>query len=244
MRANSHWRGAVLTAIVLLVPGSSAATPIAYGYSGIIDSAELSADAFGLPGDVVFAGASFTGTFLYDTDTPAGDPGTTQNFYLHGAGDIRDWTIRFSSNVALNLPADGTLRVRIANGIVSGQQEKDVFSLSSGSIPDVSGLVIREAILTLEDTDASVFSSSALPSALSISDFELAQISLLAMKSVTGGPSPRPSFDSDTIKGSITSLHPIPEPGTAGLLLLGLIALSWLQYAPTLVWGASPHPPG
>lgn len=182
--------------LTLAAPAARAVT-ITVSFAGTIDEvgSEI-ASAF-------TAGDAFTGTLQIDASTAdsSADPGI-------GAypGAVDDLAFTFGTYLATTTFG----QVNVTNGSF----DAFVGTTFNASGDPVAGLQLVEATLNLVDLDGSVFSSDAIPTSLSLSDFGFARAFLWFEGGLT----------SRRVAGNVTSLtFTVPEPGA--LTLLAVAAL-------------------
>lgn len=201
----------IACALALAAASAAQAAPVTFQFTGVLDSSDVSSYA---------AGTTVSGQFTYDTDTaPAMDAqslgdGFSLITYLSIAPDsmllnigedaytftnlnvaIVDSTGGAEGGEALSLLGDGAS----VNGVAGSMAGLSLAFVSMGTNPDV---------LTL-----------ALPSSLNLADFDAPVISPVGtLFTDMSNNGPTASF---TVT-SLTQATPVPEPGSAWTMLLGL----------------------
>jgi hypothetical protein len=210
------------------LPGPAAATTVGFLFSGQIATVDDSADLFAgffAPGD------SFQGVLVYDTATPddrPGDPGW--GLYEHPAPSAPSGlTLTIHGQEVASDPS-GVFSVQVFD-LVADDELRAAGPLASTAAP------VDGAGLWLLDGTGAAFDSDALPTALELADFEPPGGGILSFAAVVF------SRGGSEAVGTLTSLTPIPEPGTAALLGAGFAVLAAARRArgPSATTG-SPSP--
>ena len=194
--------------VVIANAGPSTATPIIVGYSGVIDTVD---DPFGLiPG--VVPGTTFSGTYTLDPDLfTVAIPGSSPGIFLHGFGPG-----------SVEVDIGGNLFSRVVGFVMIG----DAIPAPSGGVEDLWAipiflpaptpeftLIYRDSTLTRITDPTSFFVNT------SLDGWDLSEMLLRV-------DDPTAPFGTRTLtRGTITEVFVIPEPSTALLVGLGLIAL-------------------
>jgi hypothetical protein len=173
-------------------------------FSGTVGKVDTSK----IPGTKV--GDSFSGTLVYDSDTPLTTPGT--NLARYTASEP------LPAKMGITLTVGGTtygaeLDHVMQLTVVNDQMGTSADAFTAFAFVNVGG-VATSATFGLEDKPGTVFSSTALPTSLDLSKFTLGTFIL--------GPT-----DSPILAGTI-NLQSVPEPGSAVLLGIGALAGGFL----------------
>jgi hypothetical protein len=214
--------------IVSLIAFSDVAThaaSIRFGYGGVITSADHSTG--------VLPGMRFSGTFTYDSAAkPSGElriEGSNQ--YIYGRSENFPGSVADGSGLALQaggqtvLANPGGVQVAVTEIENPGQYGyRDAGGNPAGpsttvtiSNENIDGGPLRVS-LSLSNPTRSVFGSLAPPTALSLTDFSQAQLSVTELTN----PGSKSLYT-----GTIDSLQEIPAPEPALTTLLCLAALGW-----------------
>jgi hypothetical protein len=163
-------------------------------------------------------GTAFTGSFTYDLATPP-------DLAIDGAARYRALT-RFSFDLqGYSISFSGGARIDVVDGtIVGGSDRLQIEPISPLLGQSINGFRPDSAGLLLEDASASTFDGAALPSSLSLDDFDAALISVSFV--LDQGPISIGLLAT----GTLTALTPEPngavEPATLTLCLLGFLGLA------------------
>jgi hypothetical protein len=202
-------RALVAMAVILCYNAPAHSTLITHSLAGTISSE---------PGPLAppfSLGGAFSGSFSYDSATPADF--TSDGFAIYPA------LTRFSFEIdGYSVSFTGRASIMVENGI----QGMDAFRINS--IGPLSGVAINgfrpdAAAMALEDATASAFDSTALPANLSRDDFTSAVLALLFLRE---SPFLTIGF---IAQGNLTTLERAPdsvaEPATLALVGLSLLSL-------------------
>ena len=195
--------------VVIANAGPSTAIPIIVGYSGVIFVVD---DPFGLiPG--VVPGTTFSGTYTLDPDLfTVAFPSFPAGIFLHGFGPG-----------SVEVDIGGNLFSRVVGFVMIG----DAIPAPSGGVEDLweipiflpaptpeFTLIYRDSTLTRITDPTSFFVNT------SLDGWDNAEMTLLV-----DDPFLPPGSGSTVVRGTITEVFVIPEPSTALLVGLGLVAL-------------------
>jgi hypothetical protein len=206
--------GLLLAVVVISAPVAANAAPITFSFTGEVSQDPLldPDDPFG--GSIAF-GTLFSGSYMFESTTPDGDPSANGGSYTSAGGTL---SVTIGGNAFI---ASDLLNIGMGNNF-SGSDFYTVFAQNT------SGADPFDLSLTLQDLQGLVFGGALLPTdAPSFSAFELAT---LFFTGIIGG-------NQVQIDGQLTSLTctagcvpgggtgtpvPVPEPATLALLSAGL----------------------
>lgn len=146
---------------------------------------------------------SITAFYRFDETTP--DTSGGSNFGIYPA--IDNYEVQFSGGYTASATA-GEINVSLP---ATGGHRYRVVATANVSGPDVSGLALTGIFLTLEDSSRTAFSSPALPTDLDLDDFDTRRLALI--------------FGEQAVEVEVTGLAIVPEPVTASLIALGVVAI-------------------
>lgn len=205
-----------LSLIILLLPAIVEASPITFGFTGVVSQDPLldPDDPFG--GSIAF-GTLFSGSYVFESTTPDGDPSASGGSYTSAGGTL-SLTIGGNSFIASDL-----LNIGVGNNF-SGSDFYTVFARNT------SGADPFDLSLTLQDLQGSVFGGALLPTdAPSFAAFELAT---LFFTGTVGGNQVQIDGQlrsltciAGCVPGGGTGTPVVPEPATFALLSAGLAAI-------------------
>ena len=210
---------AIVVASLLASSRPSNASIVIFDFSGTITQVSENNTGDLLSSIDTDGNSTFFGTFSYDTDDPAASgPIILSASIVDGAGII----FSVADDLLDNTPDTGFGRVRNDDFT-----DKDSLFLERLFRPDpFSSLLDKESVF-FEDDEGTVFNSTALPSELTLADFELAIYSTQSRKQ---------DGSNFFIQGTITSLTKqspavVPEPSSfltfAGLTFCFGVARWW-----------------
>lgn len=202
---------AVGTLLAFFGSSPAQAALVSYNFAGAITTASDPLVNFG-----IVVGNPLAGSFTYDTSLGVVSSGPGNVVYEQSAPLTFSVTVNGVQYSAANSSAP--LRVQVTDNS-GGLNDQFVFhTVFAGSLvhPLSGSYPFSNMALSLHDSSATVFSSTAIPSSLDLNDFDIAGFSL-NLSQALGEP------ESETLfLGSITSLTPVPEPGSLVLLLTAL----------------------
>lgn len=211
MRATAFLLGLAVLAATVSWPGAPAhATPFVVSFTGTITSVDGNLTAF-------FTGSeAVSGSYAFDsgaTDTIGGDPDAGQ--YLGTNGSL---------HVGARTWSDSVPTVIVENDLAIFGDEYTVIG-DSLSGPALGAFSASTWELTLQDSTATVFADDSLPTALSLTSFDTAQVRLRFSDGVS-------VFAADVVTdiGSLTVS--VPEPAAAALLAAALAAAAGRRRRP------------
>lgn len=169
--------------------------------------------------------SAFSFRFLYDTAAAESVISPTESMYTNA---VSDFVVTTDIEATLFSPTSdlfdfGTANIQVLNDdTFLGGPEVDlvIFYSERDDINNVPNLGVG---VTLLGENLDVFTSTSLPVALELSDFQLARFSLVATVGSVTGPFQRGDITSLTLKPLVPAS--VPEPASLGLVGLGLIAL-------------------
>jgi len=204
-----------LAVLGLLWAGSAPATPITFYFSGQITGERTQNSVF--TGNV---GDSFSGSFSYDTTAASTLPPSQFGFYPLISFNVDGHSLNFSNGVDLpDIP--GVLVEDGGDPVIPDWIEiRGFYPAATASDPNDNGSVD----IRLTDFTGVVFTSSSLPTSLSLDAFTHADV-LGPFFGVEGAV---PSYDT----GIVTELVLIPEPAPLALLSLSLLSACLLAPRP------------
>jgi PEP-CTERM motif len=202
----------LLSLTILLLPAIVDASPITFAFNGAVSQDPLldPNDPFG--GSIAF-GTLFSGSYVFESTTPDGDPSANGGSYTSVGGML---SIMIGGNAFI---ASDLLNIGVGDNF-AGSDFYTVFAQNT------TGADPFDLSLTFQDLNATVFGGALLPTdAPSFATFELATLFLTG--TVAG--------NQVQIDGQLTSLTcvagcvtgggngtPVPEPATCVLLSAGL----------------------
>lgn len=204
--------------LLFLVPAICQATVIQIGFAGLVDSIN---DPYNLLENGVQEGASISGFYIYDSETPDSWP------LVISAGSYLHTTTPYGISATIGGltfqtdPTDVDFRIGITNG-----SEGDLYIVSSYSNLELdNGLIVSSIGMRFDNFSGTVFSSDALPQIpLDLSQWQYNYFG------IHGGGYPSPPIEGNktvpfSINGHVDSVWLIPEPATMLLLCLGGLLL-------------------
>ena len=205
---------AVGTLLAFCGSAPAEAALVSYNFSGAITTASDPLASFGIsPGD------TFAGSFTYDTSLSVVSSGPGNVLYEQPvpiAPSALSVTVNGVQYAAANSSAP--LRIQVTNN-AGGLQDQFVYhTVFAGSLvqPLSGSYPFSNMALSLHDSSGTVFSSTAIPSSLDLTDFDVAMFSINLSQDL-GDPASETLF-----LGTITWLTSVPEPGSLMLMLTAL----------------------
>ncbi|MCB9849789.1 MAG: hypothetical protein H6817_03710 [Phycisphaerales bacterium] len=200
MSKPHRWPIQSVAAILILtaITTPAAGTVLTIEFDGVIDFVEDT-----LPfSDTIGIGTPFEGSYSYDSDTPDNFP----NDPTAGGYSFPNSSMSFKiGDLAFSTP---DLRMTIWDISLF-----DVYEVSNSSPFSAHGVDWGLARITLRDDTGTALASDALPvNAPDLEDFDFARALLLR----------RIDQRESSIKGTVTSIRLVPEPGTLTFLATGL----------------------
>jgi hypothetical protein len=153
-----------LVSVAGFAGGAGAVSMMTVSFSGFVDSVPSAITAFGV-------GTSFSGSFMFDLDTPDTNTSARTGFY----GDtISEFNLRLGGFSVDSGPGDITVNDNIWLGI----RRVDSFVVDGGDDFDdfVGGFRVKDISLYLETSDRTTFASDALPDDLDLAAFDRANV--------------------------------------------------------------------
>ena len=222
-------------ALVLALPfwlaAPAQAFPVSFNFSGVLKFVD---PQLGPPPGGIFQNENpFSGNFAYESST-MGAPGIIPQFAKYNALTDFRVTIQVAPSSLSNETITFTTTLSSPNGAVDSVEinnqkaqggSTDLFAvrasaaagLGGSNSSNLPGLPVAQAIVRLLDTSATVFGPDnailALPTNLNLSQFD--GDGALFVLSFDTGPNARFA----EVAGPLSTLEPVPEPGT--LLLFG-----------------------
>jgi len=205
-----------LTLAMLLLPAIVDASPITFGFTGVVSQDPLldPNDPFG--GTIAF-GTLFSGSYVFESTTPDGDLSANGGSYTSAGGTL---SVTIGGNA---FSASDFLNIGMGNNFV-GSDFYTVFARNT------SGADPFDLSLTFQDLQGLVFGGALLPTdAPSFAAFELA--TLFFTGTVGGnqvqidGQLTSLTCVAGCVPGGGTGTPVVPEPATFALLSAGLAAL-------------------
>lgn len=215
MKYCAHLLAILMVTCILSSPVS--ALPITYEFGGAITSVPTALTSSFAAGEAV--------SVSFSAEPPASF--STSEFSIY---PMTSFSARVGSqDYTLNPVGTGYWRVSVANG--SSRDSFAVDPIVDGAL--LAGLVPYQLQVILFDSTRSAFTSTALPTALSLSDFSqrIGQLTFCQSRSVTANSAGCTNLVA--VQFSITSARvteqaiPAPEPASVGLLMLGLTGAGW-----------------
>lgn len=211
-----------LSLTILLLPAIVDASPITFGFTGVVSQDPLldPVDPFG--GSIAF-GTLFSGSYVFESTTPDGDLSANGGSYT-SAGGMLSITIGGNAFIASDL-----LNIGVGNNF-SGSDFYTVFAQNT------SGADPFDLSLTLQDLNATVFGGALLPTnAPSFAAFELATLfftgTIAGNQVQIDGQLTSLTCTAGCVPGGGTGTPVVPEPTTFALLSAGLAAIYWRRRA-------------
>jgi hypothetical protein len=203
-------RSIVVTLSLCIGFGATAAwaVPITYELTGVLSKVS---DPENVLGGQLSIDMPFTGSLTYDpAASPESTSGTSAQYRWDPTGTDFSLSISVGPIDAQSAPT-GWSRVTV----VDGYSDFDAF-MAASSLVWSTGVNVAGLEIVMQDSTQTVFDGLGLPSYLDLDDFDTHDFNMLAQ---TGS-------GVALVVGNIQTLTLIPEPGTATLLLVGLIGLS------------------
>ncbi|MFV2065714.1 MAG: PEP-CTERM sorting domain-containing protein [Pirellulales bacterium] len=226
MKQTSRRLLAIGTLLVFFGSPPTQAALVSYNFAGAITTASDPLASFG-----IVTGDPFTGSFTYDTSLGIVSSGPGNVLYEQPA-PIAPLTFSVTVNGVQYAAANSSapLRIQVTDNSGGLNDQFVVHTVYTGSLvhPLSGSYPFSNMALSLRDSSATIFSSTAIPSSLDLNDFDLVGFSLNLSQNL-GDPASETLF-----LGTITSLTAVPEPGSLMLMLtaISLIRLSrrrWLS---------------
>jgi len=205
-----------LSLTILLLPAIVDASPITFAFTGMVSQDPLldPADPFG--GSIAF-GTLFSGSYVFESTTPDGDPSANGGSYTSAGGTL---SVTVGGNP---FSASDLLNIGVGNNF-AGSDFYTVFARNT------SGADPFDLSLTFQDLQGLVFGGALLPTnAPSFAAFELA--TLFFTGTVGGnqvqidGQLTSLTCVAGCVPGGVTGTAVVPEPAAFALLSAGLAAL-------------------
>jgi PEP-CTERM motif len=196
---------------LLAFPRNSHALPVELSFGGTIAGIDL-LGSLGVP-------TTFSGTLTYDSDAPATISSSNENVYV---GAVTAFALQIGGHIFTTNPA--TSSIFVENNLAG-----DAIRLGFALTP-ILGYSNISFTMMLRDTTQALFSSTALPTAMSLSDFNAGGCggSFGPCASMTGHSVPGSVFELN-LTGSLTHFSAtsvvasVPEPATLVLVGVGFL---------------------
>ena len=203
--------------VTCIMSSRVAALPITYEFGGAITSVSTALASSFAVGEAV--------SVSFSAEPPASFSASDFSNY-----PMTSFSARVGSqDYTLNPVATGFRHVSVTNGSI--YDGLGVFPVVDGAL--LAGLVPYQLEVALADFTQSVFTSTALPTALSLSDFSLRLGQLTLCRSRTVAVDFAGCAFPERVQFSITSARvnereiSTPEPASVGLMMLGLAGAGW-----------------
>lgn len=205
-------------AALAAAPGPASGVPLLYQFSGTITSIDASLAGSSPPFAVT---DSVSGTAQIDSSTPGINAGNGINQYLNPTSVSLTlngvYTVNGnppSSSISVQDQAPGSQdEFRIVGSGLSGGATIGVFAPSSFT-------------MLLNDAGGTALATNALPTSLQIGDWPSTSLTMAFIDTVGSLPTQQV-----TMSVTAVSVGVVPEPGTAGLLVAGLLGLAFRRRA-------------
>jgi hypothetical protein len=197
-----------------LVATAAGAIPITFEFRGEVTELVDPTGAIASSQFDAAAGDPIVGRFTFDSDAPGGQPGTGSRFY-EMRNDAYGMAFQIAGFDFVSMPVSegGFLQINVHDNVVSSNQILDGYYAFS-YIRDAAGLdVFTVHVEGLSALNLDVITSTALPT--TPPDFSRFEFVRQFRMHASGG----------IVYGRIDSLTLVPEPGTASLLVFGLLGL-------------------
>lgn len=203
--------------VTCIMSSPVSALPITYEFGGAITSVSPALSSSFAVGEAV--------SVSFSAEPPASFSATDLSNY-----PMTSFSARVGSqDYTLNPVATGFSLVSVLDG--PSRDGFGVFPIVDGA--SLAGLVPYQLEVTLLDFTRSAFTSTALPTALSLSDFSLRLGKLTFCQTRTITANSAGCAFTETVQFSITSARvteqaiSTPEPASVGLMMLGLAGAGW-----------------
>jgi hypothetical protein len=213
MRRQSNWLLAIVGLLTFLGTPEVRAAPVQFTFTGSVTDIPVNDTSL-----VVSPGDSIIGSYTFESTTPDGAASATEGSYTAPSGAPYGLSVTIGGNP---FSTQDFLNIGIANFGLLG----DVYTVL-GCSPDV-GCTDLELEIALRDIDGTAFSSDALP--LTPPLLSLFEIRTFHVFALLGGNELQIEGTIDALTCPTCVPTPIPEPGTLGLMVAGLVLVGLYQ---------------
>jgi hypothetical protein len=207
MRGQRCWLRAIVGLLCLLGVTEARAAPVQFTLTGRVTDIPVNDTSL-----VVSPGDPILGSYTFESTTPDGAASATEGSYTAPSGAPYGLSVTIGGNP---FSTQDFLNIGIANFGLLG----DTYTVLACS-PDV-GCTDLELEIALRDIDGTAFSSDALP--LTPPLLGLFEIRTFHVFALLVGNELQIEGAIDTLNCPTCAPTPIPEPGTLGLMVAGLV---------------------